>query len=682
MYADPEHQYRQRIINYVCKPVVDWHSKQNKQNRSTTEARQWLISQCNNGFMESVAEIIGKLADTRDMERLGFIFGAQLHTSEVIDMSCTDPQVIAQDELASLLGELVCSLAATRIRRHADMTIGWPLRACLMLSPDTALDTISDLKFDYEDFQWLTQLRSASAERISNRSAFRTMPCIQLVEMLRLSGWQNTLMLKEHIADMSSKLLGTQIVEDGFNRTKTPAKDSPNGTISNERIMQNLLEKRVLEGLHRYRRPDETAVDIPRTGRLPEQAFHPKVATAWPKLKDIYGYQQACSWYSPKPEAYQDHFADLSLVRHLRQCNREGLLGEAWQACLFRVGRIAVRDKTGAQCGGEWHLVLGPMGNDACIGWPMNLKRAGDNVYMVPQPTEGKRIIPRILVCLDHRDWEAAPVQFVSPLNFILQTGLSGHIWGVQMEVGKMEGLMGCAARLAFGDLSLTNLRALCEVASIPLDKGEDFFNTLFKLVQGVLGTSEEDTMNILVRRCAAPASCDCLAELAEVDEVVEILGPQEKQDFNQDVSVVKNLEAERKKFTRQYGEKNKTILAARAKAAPKAKAAGKGGQRGRGRGAWAPLSEAAMLAMVPPGAITQQEASSMAPPGAHIWRSLGSANWQGHLPNHRRKSRSWALYGHRESCILVLQELWRQYLAERGETEADCPVQGIFAQQ
>lgn len=146
----------------------------------------------------------------------------------------------------------------------------------------------------------------------------------------------------------------------------------------------------------------------------------------------------------------------------------------------------------------------------------------------------------------------------------------------------------------------------------------------------------------------------------------------------------MKTVASERKQFSKAFGDRKRAIVVARAKsqATSHMQRKKKVATSAPSSSKWVPLCEAQLRRLVPYGALTQEEASSMAPPGAFIWRSLGSANWQGHLPPHRRTSRSWSLYGHRESCLLVLRELWGQYLLENGLSESDCPVQGMFAAQ
>ena len=82
----------------------------------------------------------------------------------------------------------------------------------------------------------------------------------------------------------------------------------------------------------------------------------------------------------------------------------------------------------------------------------------------------------------------------------------------------------------------------------------------------------------------------------------------------------------------------------------------------------------------LPEGELFQPDLVGLVPPGSHIWRGDNVGCWCGHLPPYKRISCSWSLYGHRESAVLVLRDLWSRFLTSQGLENSACPIQGLFA--
>ena len=82
---------------------------------------------------------------------------------------------------------------------------------------------------------------------------------------------------------------------------------------------------------------------------------------------------------------------------------------------------------------------------------------------------------------------------------------------------------------------------------------------------------------------------------------------------------------------------------------------------------------------MVPDGAITQQEAKMMLPPGGSIWNNWKDGAWCGHQAGHIRSSGSWMEFGHRGAAIHVIGDCWEKYLDDISKPLSACPVAGLF---
>lgn len=77
----------------------------------------------------------------------------------------------------------------------------------------------------------------------------------------------------------------------------------------------------------------------------------------------------------------------------------------------------------------------------------------------------------------------------------------------------------------------------------------------------------------------------------------------------------------------------------------------------------------------------SQQEAKTLLPPKASLWRGYGGVgSWQGHLKPHARCAASFTGRGGAHGALRrVLQRLWQDYLCEHGLSEEACLVKQLF---
>ena len=130
---------------------------------------------------------------------------------------------------------------------------------------------------------------------------------------------------------------------------------------------------------------------------------------------------------------------------------------------------------------------------------------------------------------------------------------------------------------------------------------------------------------------------------------------------------------AERDEFTVEW-QKAK-LKAFPPPAAPKAPWKGKG--RGKKRKAGDDKKEKTLE--IPDGNLTQEEVKHLCPPGGHIWRGNDPGSWNGHVAPFKRCMFSWHLYGHRESALLCLRDMWAKHLTRQVVPLEECPVLGLF---
>ena len=113
-YANFENRAKQKVIKEVCAPVLEWHTEQNRKLRSVGEALEWEVSQQQGSWLKHIVNILGKLSDTDSLEAVGLV--VPLTTSFLICNSLDSGEAMFMNQIASLYGDMVVSLAGFRVR--------------------------------------------------------------------------------------------------------------------------------------------------------------------------------------------------------------------------------------------------------------------------------------------------------------------------------------------------------------------------------------------------------------------------------------------------------------------------------------------------------------------------------------------------------------------------------------
>ena len=100
----------------MCAPVLEWHTEQNRKLRSVGEALEWEVSQQQGSWLKHVENILGKLIDTGSdsLEAVGLV--VPLTASFLICNSLDSGEAMFMNQIASLYGDMVVSLAGFRVR--------------------------------------------------------------------------------------------------------------------------------------------------------------------------------------------------------------------------------------------------------------------------------------------------------------------------------------------------------------------------------------------------------------------------------------------------------------------------------------------------------------------------------------------------------------------------------------
>lgn len=175
-------------------------------------------------------------------------------------------------------------------------------------------------------------MESIPAKRAMKRSVFHTMPALQAVECLKRSAWVATPAIKALYRQRHSRVHGTQVVEDAFQRQRRAESNTYNRLGRPEAAYQVLSDKEILSTVHGFKTPDVPPDTFERGAELPRSALPSSKGGVCTTLQfnDIWSHSAAPPWYSPSVESLCVPFCDLQL--------RDNMFREGMQDRLHQVG--------------------------------------------------------------------------------------------------------------------------------------------------------------------------------------------------------------------------------------------------------------------------------------------------------------------------------------------------------
>lgn len=240
-------------------------------------------------------------------------------------------------------------------------------------------------------------------------------------------------------------------------------------------------------------------------------------------------------------------------------------------------------------------------------------------------------------------------------------------------QVGPCEPLLRIAARGGFPQLQLSGLQTLAKQVGCPIEKGTKLSVAVQRLATHVLGeVTDEELLDIL--SCRIDRQSDLL-ELMKTTEVSDLL----TQD---DLKAMQQMESEQHSKGIVQEELRGEVHALRRKI-QESRAAGSSSSRARPGAAAKAKALAAWPARKYPAKVALSQDSwseayvqSLLPPGARVLRDFNNQRWLLSCYGIRR-SRSWGLYGHSLSALLVVKIAWLRW--EEDGFLPKCPIQGLL---
>eukprot|EP00974_Lingulodinium_polyedra_P074733 7241244-Lingulodinium_polyedra.AAC.1 len=270
---------------------------------------------------------------------------------------------------------------------------------------------------------------------------------------------------------------------------------------------------------------------------LPKDLFVPDSARRSLPFENIVNSSQACPWHSPAAHSFTVPVADLQVIQDAIDLKDLSLVENCWLGMLGEASHRMVwklkKAKTGIT---KWYIPLNHLANSGVIAWPVQpcTFEAYPDEIMLEVDMDVKE--PHILSVFDlaPETLEAASYTWLSPAAQHLKYPKAMH----QIPCGihpwlesKPKDVRVLAAEKSFWNLSKAALTSLANYWGMELPAGADLFETVYHMVQGILGLGPEATLQVVSSRLAINHhKMAFFEELAEIDEAVQVLEHQDQK--------------------------------------------------------------------------------------------------------------------------------------------------------
>lgn len=393
-------------------------------------------------------------------------------------------EIEEQDWLASNMAELCVNVVACRLQRSMFLLRRWSSRSAYWLEapPPTVLQAeLARFKAEREDYGRIKHSTSGALRRPAIESQFRLGHVQQLDEALAETNYEylsgdliRFLELKHR------RLLGSQIVEDSFQRQKRLKQTHYTRRLKVAAAFEVLVDKGVAHQIHKYLPPPPQSATPTRSSWLDPSTFEAPLAGSC-KFDDVTSHKAAADWYSPSAERHGNTFVSGVLLAFARRWNCMGKLSDCWLATFLRAShsllvRQAFPDGTlGPPC-----FALSFMQGSVGLVWPAVQRQcpgAANKFFWEFAPQAS--IDDGLAVVIDLNHWQAIQVVWRSlvwqfenlPMS---RSRLPHHIRAYAKTSQQWTSLLAVAAQSGFWCVSLENLKSIAKYIGLGFSRDVD----------------------------------------------------------------------------------------------------------------------------------------------------------------------------------------------------------------
>lgn len=228
---------------------------------------------------------------------------------------------------------------------------------------------------------------------------------------------------------------------------------------------------------------------------------------------------------------------------------------------------------------------------------------------------------------------------------------------------GKADQLMRVCARRCFGDLPQVALAHIAQRVRLEYPPSIGFFDLLRQLVAHILRCDDAELEEILALRMRATSCLDEYMDDPDIDMLIEDTDRKDLEEFRTKTSKHRATQSEFAASLKKFRESRRNDPQSGKRQAGHKKA----------------NTEKRTPVNIPAGdGITISMAESMLPPDWKLQHDQFNARWRvcDVIGEHAARSRSWGLYGYKNSFLLCCQYAWECAMSSK---ELECWVPGLF---
>lgn len=660
---DPENQRQERIQTILTEPLWAWHGEQSKKLRNCDDTLEWTRCEVGGKCMAPLNAVLAALADPGALEYCGF--SSSLTPAEA-QLGLDDHVFQTEMRMAHTMGNFAMNLCAARIRRNCWFWFGWPSKLCLFTHPEEATRNaaLADFLTKTEIFAEIKGRPEAFWKKAVERSPFSTVSVQQIEACLKLEGNQLTEMMVEWARKRGQVVSVSTASEHCFKVLRRHEEKGTNGSFSSKTAWGVLVEKQVLHTDHNYKEVAHRDELIQRGDKpyLTESTFHHRVVKRSMNFSELVGYKDRPEWFTNNSETNMLPHCDFIIAEECMRRKDWKAASRTWLSCLAVSSTLLLRQWAPAGKEGAFFFSLGQSFGGCVVAWPaMEVEGPGKAVGYVPKPLQSPGDV-KFIVVVDPAEWEAMAFKWTPPAVQLKERKvvLNGGIVAVAMA--KPEPLLRCAARACFWDLKKTVLTRLATHYGVLEDtKNASLFDLLRALVSRFAALPLSQVFEILTLRLQG--KYDAYEDLFKEEDCVDLVEEEDQQELMDTIANTRHAAEEGKGFKKELRKAMRKHRASSLK--------GKGLDPNRGK---------KFPTKFPTGDLTLDDAKAMAPLGTlGIKLDCYSGRWWAQYSTRECKSRSWQVYGFNQSCRLILQWLWAEYLDEHDLPVESCPIEGLL---
>jgi hypothetical protein len=492
--------------------MLEWHTAQNKQQRSGPGTHDWLVGQVNGGYIRHLENFLSVLTTPNSLMEGGFAMQPmQIHGLQ--------DDLKSEEMFADYLGQSCIGIVAFRLRRNLTLISGWPKQFMRLMRPganDAQMQAVVDrFLSDRDAFKFVNEQANFGprVKAVCARSLFHKTSVVQMDECLKRTGGLATHRVRAVVADHTTGLLQTQVIEDIIghqkNNKQTQALQRYRRPVAS---MTAALGAHVLDERHKFETCSADYALKSKATRLKASHFLANREQQSLEFHRIASHASSTTWWSPAPENNSAPTSDLWLFRDYMEHKNDGVFELAELGMVGNWTHQVVLQHTSNSGSDEWFAPLIHFYKSSVAVWPV-LRRAlvpGDPESPVSFEFCRNLEEPRFICIYDLSKWNACSTVWHSWAWQAISLGVLAATVAPAVRLfqsGKQEPIFNIACRRAFWNLSKTSIETLAAtVQDCKFDKSNSLCGVLEEIVQSTLryARDHEEMLHIV---CSSPRS-------------------------------------------------------------------------------------------------------------------------------------------------------------------------------